>query len=1020
MKKLIKIKTILLFSAIVLNFIGYGQLQPNDFCATATALTVNASCINNTFTMPSSFTNSGGNPATCNGANQDDGWYSFVATATSTTITASATQDIIIHLYSACGTLLTCSDATVAGGIETITYATTIGTIYRIRIQRYNSSAGITGGNICIYSLLAPTNDLCANATNLPCGTTNLAGTTVGTTNKTHGTGCTMSGYGVWYTFVGDGQSTTISSTAVFDHEMSISSGSCGSLTSITCEDLALSGGTETYTFTSTLGTTYYVYIAYYGATGTSANTGTFTISRTCAAPCNPYTSVTILANGNTADFNFNAGTLMTLTVNNTGTANCAGNIEYLFRYSTDGGTTWTIIQNWSTSATCTHTPTVDTRYQVRERCSSCTGTVIFDNINVTLNIVAPTNDLCANATSLPCGTTNLAGTTVGTVSESAPSGCASNYGVWYTFTGDGVSTTISSTATFDHEMEIMSGTCGSLTNINCIDNELSGTAETYTFTSVIGTTYYIYIGHYSTSSTTTGTFTISRSCALPPTCTDGIMNGTETGVDCGGTCPDVCVGCTWNLCLEDDYGDGWDGSYIDVIVNGSSTGYAELLTGYGPFCYSLNLNAGDIVDLDFVSIGWYDDECAYYLYDHDGILYHSDSYYPADYSFTADCTTLPASCSDGIMNNDETGIDCGGASCLPCNEASATCEGANPFCSDLTYNFPTSVDAGDAVVGPDYGCLGSEPNPVWYYLQMSTSGNIVIEIASSCGDVDYAAWGPFSSLTCLNSDLTTSGVFEYEYYGTMTTWEVDAFLLPSGNMIDCSYDIDAIEYLTIPAAVAGEFYMVMICNYANCDGNYTFSKTSGSATTNCGIVLPIELKSFEILCFENYNKVAWSTFSEINTKTFFIEKSYDAINYEKIGIVNASGNSNSIKEYEYIDNNKNNGTTIYYKLIENDIDGFSKEILVRPAICNKSNKITINPNPVSDILNINFAESIPTVRVIINSILGNTMIDRTMNIENTQLSINLLNLVNGIYTISIFDEKDNQILIEKVIINRK
>ena len=124
----------------------------------------------------------------------------------------------------------------------------------------------------------------------------------------------------------------------------------------------------------------------------------------------------------------------------------------------------------------------------------------------------SPVNDNCVNATLLPCETTDLVGATINCVSESSPSGCASNYGVWYTFTGDGNSTTISSTATFDHEMDFFYGNCGSLTNISCIDN--STLAETYTLTTTVGVQYYIYLAHWSTSSIT-GTFTISRSCSV-------------------------------------------------------------------------------------------------------------------------------------------------------------------------------------------------------------------------------------------------------------------------------------------------------------------------------------------------------------------------------------------------------------------------------------------------------------------------------------------------------------------------
>ncbi|MEW5675007.1 T9SS sorting signal type C domain-containing protein [Flavobacterium enshiense] len=155
-----------------------------------------------------------------------------------------------------------------------------------------HNGASVAGGNGARGEIrITYTSTPCVSATTLACGTTNLAGTTVGSTLFTHGSGCSMSDYGKWYTFVGDGQQTTISSTAGsgFDHEMSISSGSCGTLTSITCQDSALSGGTESYTFTAVNGTTYYVYIAHYSSGSTT--TGTFTISRSCTAGPPPVTN---------------------------------------------------------------------------------------------------------------------------------------------------------------------------------------------------------------------------------------------------------------------------------------------------------------------------------------------------------------------------------------------------------------------------------------------------------------------------------------------------------------------------------------------------------------------------------------------------------------------------------------------------------------------------------------------------------------------------------------------------------
>lgn len=139
------------------------------------------------------------------------------------------------------------------------------------------------------YVFSAPANNQCSNASTLACATSNLAGTTVSTASYAHGTGALVSNYGVWYKFTGDGYSTTITSVASggFDQEMIIVSGTCGSFTLEDDQDVDVSDGTETSTFTTVNGTSYYVYIAYWSSGGSSGDTGPFTISRTCATPLN-------------------------------------------------------------------------------------------------------------------------------------------------------------------------------------------------------------------------------------------------------------------------------------------------------------------------------------------------------------------------------------------------------------------------------------------------------------------------------------------------------------------------------------------------------------------------------------------------------------------------------------------------------------------------------------------------------------------------------------------------------------
>ena len=171
-----------------------------------------------------------------------------------------------------------------------------------------NSSGGGSGSSLANVSFTqrnflpkttftytpAPSNSTCSTATTLSCGSS-LSGTTVGTPGTAHGlpSDFSLSNYGVWYTFTGDGRNTTItvSPSSGLDTEIAVVSGSCGGFTYVSGND---SYGDDSCTFPTSSGTTYYVYVADYHPSHGASYTGTFTISRTCS-----YT-VSYNANGGT------------------------------------------------------------------------------------------------------------------------------------------------------------------------------------------------------------------------------------------------------------------------------------------------------------------------------------------------------------------------------------------------------------------------------------------------------------------------------------------------------------------------------------------------------------------------------------------------------------------------------------------------------------------------------------------------------------------------------------------------
>lgn len=172
------------------------------------------------------------------------------------------------------------------------------------------------------------------------------------------------------------------------------------------------------------------------------------------------------------------------------------------------------------------------------------------------------------------------------------------------------------------------------------------------------------------------------------------------------------------------------------------------------------------------------------------------------------------------------------------------SCTGAAPFCTGSSYTFPAGVNSPAAppsgVPGPMYGCLGSQPNPAWYYMQVGTSGNIELHIQGTNNmDVDFCCWGPFTNQTspCL-AGLTCGTPTPPSHWAAGPSPNY-----PSANMIDCSYNPSFQEWCYIPNGVTGTYYILLITNYSNQVQNISFSQTNagqpGAGTTNCGILPP-------------------------------------------------------------------------------------------------------------------------------------------------------------------------------------
>jgi PKD repeat protein len=171
---------------------------------------------------------------------------------------------------------------------------------------------------------------------------------------------------------------------------------------------------------------------------------------------------------------------------------------------------------------------------------------------------------------------------------------------------------------------------------------------------------------------------------------------------------------------------------------------------------------------------------------------------------------------------------------------AADSCHKSMPFCTGTIYSFPAGVNTGNAQSGPNYGCLSSRPNPVWYHMKIENPGNITIRmegvrVNGQSLDIDFALWGPYANpVTPCTSQLTAN----CQGSGCPNNTNNPNFY-PSGNLHDCSYSGSGVEHAHIVNGQTGQYFILLITNYANAPGNITFQQTGGTGTTDCTILPP-------------------------------------------------------------------------------------------------------------------------------------------------------------------------------------
>jgi hypothetical protein len=192
---------------------------------------------------------------------------------------------------------------------------------------------------------------------------------------------------------------------------------------------------------------------------------------------------------------------------------------------------------------------------------------------------------------------------------------------------------------------------------------------------------------------------------------------------------------------------------------------------------------------------------------------------------------------------------------------------------------------------------------------------------------------------------------------------------------------------------------------------NTSFAQwTNGTFTDLNTTPLPVELTSFTAMAMSNNVVLDWKTATEVNSYGFEVERASRQVGttpsqgWEKIGFVAGNGNSNSPKDYSFIDFNPSGGSKFIYRLKQIDNNGkfeYSDEVEIDLA---PSEFVLYQnyPNPFNPSTKIQYALSSQQYTTLkIYNVLGNemqTLVDEVKPAGLHEVTVDAANFPSGIY----------------------
>ncbi|MBO2009237.1 fibronectin type III domain-containing protein [Hymenobacter negativus] len=774
----------------------------------------------------------------------------------------------------------------------------------------------------------APVNDDCSGATVLPVGTacTPVLATNVGATPSTGVADPACANYqgdDVWFrvTVPASGNlrlnTSNVSGSPVRSAGLSVYDGTCGNLTEFDCGSFAtivLSNQTPNATLLVR------TWVA------SNARQGQYGV---CAQELPPCATPTDLAVGNVrahrAEVSF------------TEPAATYGN--YQVTYTPAGGTAQTA--TGSNSPITLSDLLASTTYTVTVA-SGCGSSFTTPSASVSFTTLAsPANDECAGAVALPVGTT-CTPTVVSNLDASRSAGvadptCADYRGddMWYSVVvpANGIvaleTGPVAGSDVSDTGLAVYDGTCGSLTELTCDDNNGPFSMSYARLTGLVpGTVLYVRV--WSNGNYTHGAFAL---CAT----TDDAAPVTEWL----GTSTDWFDTANWSngvptASLNAHIGNVPSGTYPELTTAGLTAEarnlvvdkYAGIKHLAGTLAVSGNLicrASGNFTDLDNGTFRYYGGNIELRGSGPQQVTGLGDIW---DLTMNGPGTATLTSymllrhqltLTQGVLGTGNNYIDMGSDN--PFNEFTSTARISEKESSYVLgeIRYRDLVDVG---LPSDFGGLG---------LGLSADANstntpgIVQTVRHTGSAAPGVGSRPGITRTfVLNADTETGLdlTMDFQYFDHERNGIADASLGLYSSSTGSPWQLNAGTTHQAPALVEGPSTLTKV----------GLTHLSVWTLGSTGAPLPVELTSFTAEATGPAALLRWATASEKNSAYFAIEASPDGRTFQAVGKVGARGNTARQSAYEFRDANLPHygSSVVYYRLRQVDADGSASVSPVR------------------------------------------------------------------------------------------